>query len=118
MKWKIWQVFITCRDTPHLDGKHVVFGKVISGMDLVQEIENCSTTADKPDEDVVIVDCGALEETPDAPPSAALDEEAETVPAPVSGDGVSPGGEVECKASANGEGMEAEKTCCSDESCT
>lgn len=56
------QVFITCRETPHLDDKHVVFGKVISGMEVVREIEGVPTTNDKPNEDVTIVDCGELTE--------------------------------------------------------
>lgn len=55
-------MFITCRETPHLDDKHVVFGKVISGMEVVREIETVPTTDDKPNDDVTIVDCGELTE--------------------------------------------------------
>src|SRR5690606_32792661 len=55
------QFFITTAKTSHLDGKHVVFGKVISGMEVVSIIENQLTGAnDKPIADVIISNCGEL----------------------------------------------------------
>lgn len=49
------QFFITTKITSWLDGKHVVFGKVLSGMKVVRKIENTKTqSGDKPLKDVVI----------------------------------------------------------------
>ncbi|CAD7091958.1 unnamed protein product [Hermetia illucens] len=55
------QFFITVKQTSWLDGRHVVFGKVLNGMKVVKQIENTSTDGrDRPTKDVVIVDSGSL----------------------------------------------------------
>jgi peptidyl-prolyl isomerase H (cyclophilin H) len=38
----------------------VVFGKVVDGMDVVRKIENTRTTREKPNQDVVIAQCGEM----------------------------------------------------------
>ncbi|KAE8008972.1 hypothetical protein FH972_005430 [Carpinus fangiana] len=52
------QFFITTTRTSHLDGKHVVFGKVVKGMGVVRSIEHVTIDGDSPTADVLIVDCG------------------------------------------------------------
>ena len=55
------QFFITTVPTPHLDGKHVVFGEVIEGKSIVRQLERSEKGAnDRPVEDWKIVDCGEL----------------------------------------------------------
>jgi cyclophilin family peptidyl-prolyl cis-trans isomerase len=53
------QFFITTSETPHLDGKHVVFGEVVGGFDLVYYLNNTETdTKDCPINKIIIKDCG------------------------------------------------------------
>ncbi|CAE7823265.1 PCKR1 [Symbiodinium sp. CCMP2456] len=54
------QFFLCTTDTPHLNGKHVVFGKVVEGMDVVRLIEKEGTSSGKTRRPVVIEDCGEL----------------------------------------------------------
>ncbi|XP_053116870.1 NK-tumor recognition protein isoform X2 [Hemicordylus capensis] len=55
------QFFITTKPAPHLDSVHVVFGLVISGFEVIEQIENLKTdTASRPYADVRVIDCGVL----------------------------------------------------------
>lgn len=65
------QCFITTVPTPHLDGKHVVFGQVIQGKRLVRQIESQETNEqDCPTKPVVIEDCGVLPDDYEVPADA------------------------------------------------
>ncbi|CAN1167014.1 Peptidyl-prolyl cis-trans isomerase CYP19-4 [Linum perenne] len=54
------QFFITTVTTSWLDGIHVVFGKVIEGMDVVRKIEAEGTADGTPKTKVIIANCGQL----------------------------------------------------------
>jgi cyclophilin family peptidyl-prolyl cis-trans isomerase len=54
------QFFICTGDTPWLNGKHTVFGKVTNGMDVVSKISAKGSEMGKPKCEIKITDCGAL----------------------------------------------------------
>jgi cyclophilin family peptidyl-prolyl cis-trans isomerase len=54
------QFFITTNSAKHLDGQHVVFGRVINGMEVVMNIEHVRTVEDKPTFDIYVSDCGIV----------------------------------------------------------
>ena len=54
------QFFLCTVETAWLDGKHVVFGKVVKGMEVVKAIEAVGSSSGKTSKAVVIADCGQL----------------------------------------------------------
>ncbi|XP_051892018.1 peptidyl-prolyl cis-trans isomerase E [Pristis pectinata] len=52
------QFFITLDKTDWLDGKHVVFGEVLEGIDVVKQMEAQGSKDGKPKQKVIISDCG------------------------------------------------------------
>ncbi|KAH6945943.1 hypothetical protein HPB50_010905 [Hyalomma asiaticum] len=54
------QFFLTTVRTPWLDGKHVVFGSVVEGMEVVKKMENLGTQSGKTTKKLVIQSCGQL----------------------------------------------------------
>ena len=54
------QFFLTTVKTSWLDGRHVVFGRVIEGMDTVYKIEAVGSGSGTPSKQVVITDSGEI----------------------------------------------------------
>ena len=52
------QFFLCTAKTQWLDGKHVVFGQVVEGMDVVKKVESFGSQSGKTNKKIVVVDCG------------------------------------------------------------
>jgi len=75
------QFFVTTVPTSWLDGKHVVFGHVLEGMEFIYKIEEVPKDGrDRPLEDVVIIDCGELEIPKDA--EGKQEDDVQGIPSP------------------------------------
>merc|ERR1712066_1137524 len=54
------QFFICTAKTSWLDGKHVVFGQIVEGMDVVKKIESFGSQSGKCSQKIVVADCGQI----------------------------------------------------------
>ena len=54
------QLFVCTAKTSWLDGKHVVFGQVVKGMDIVKKIESYGSQSGKTSAKIAVADCGQL----------------------------------------------------------
>jgi peptidylprolyl isomerase len=54
------QFFLTFAPCAWLDGKHVVFGKVIEGLPLLKTLESVGSPSGKPKQSIVVGDCGEI----------------------------------------------------------
>ena len=54
------QFFICMSAAPHLNGKHVVFGRLLEGEEVLDRIESFGSSQGTPKQDIRIVDCGVL----------------------------------------------------------
>jgi cyclophilin family peptidyl-prolyl cis-trans isomerase len=54
------QFFLCTAKTQWLDGKHVVFGQVVEGMDVVKKVESFGSQSGKTSKKILVVDCGQM----------------------------------------------------------
>ncbi|GLU02777.1 hypothetical protein SLE2022_200120 [Rubroshorea leprosula] len=54
------QFFICTAKTEWLDGKHVVFGQIVEGMDVIKAVEKVGSSSGRTSKSVVVADCGQL----------------------------------------------------------
>ena len=54
------QFFLTTVPCKWLDGKHVVFGRVVEGMDVVKQIESMGTDSGKTRKQIIVANCGQI----------------------------------------------------------
>lgn len=55
------QFFLTTAETAWLDGKHVVFGRVTEGMDVVKQVEGFGSPSGRTGKKIVVAACGQLD---------------------------------------------------------
>ena len=56
------QFFICTVKTEWLDGRHVVFGSVVEGMDVIKKVESFGSRSGKTSAKIVVDDCGEVAE--------------------------------------------------------
>ncbi|XP_016345693.1 peptidyl-prolyl cis-trans isomerase-like isoform X2 [Sinocyclocheilus anshuiensis] len=54
------QFFICTAVTSWLDGKHVVFGQVVEGLDIIKKVEGYGSSSGKTSAKIIVADCGQL----------------------------------------------------------